>query len=409
MDIDQLVKSRRQEPIRRAYIKRRLIGGTYESDWFRIDYLQGLDRVIDWGAMSIELDFQPGEIGNFEISGLTMVMDNQDALFNSETDSRSIFYPEYTYLNRRYTKIKIECGYLDEDGATEVGVESVFEGIIERVTLSEDQSATLELLPYTAILNSYLIVDLGLSGSGTVSSVITSIMNQSKITNFIPYVAPTNTLDPTISDLSELEGTYWDVIKQLAQEANAVPLLDKSTFAFQDREAGSVSWNFLGLGNTTQDIYNVTAYDDEGADRVRLYWQAEGTAITASSSDLTLTDKYLNSPQVVNLDRYDNSNKQDILNSLLATWETPRPSVTFTTNFMINLVSLLDKITMKISGPAYPIDTPKWGGGRKWGDGIKWGQARGAVNISSGTEWMITRIVKNINEWMFEIHSEKVV
>ena len=141
-----------------------------------------MDRVLDWGSFSLELDFQPGEIGNFEISGMTMVMDNQHALFNSEVDSRSIFYPEFTYSNRRYTKIKIECGYLDEDTNTEVGVETVFEGIIERVTLSEDQTASLELLPYTAILNSYLIVDLGLNGTATVSCVITSIMNQSKIT-----------------------------------------------------------------------------------------------------------------------------------------------------------------------------------------------------------------------------------
>jgi len=409
MSINDLVKSRKQHPIRRAYIKRKLVDGTYESDWFRIDYLQGLDRVLDWGSFSLELDFQPGEIGNFEISGMTMVMDNQHALFNSEVDSRSIFYPEFTYSNRRYTKIKIECGYLDEDTNTEVGVETVFEGIIERVTLSEDQTASLELLPYTAILNSYLIVDLGLNGTATVSSVITSIMNQSKITEYIPYIEPTNTFDPQVIQLANLEGTYWDIIKQLAQQSDSVPLLNGSSFEFKDRSANSVTWNFLGLGNVTQDIHTVTSYDDEGADRVRLFWQAEGSTVTAISSDSALKIKYLNSPQIINLDNYNNSTKQSILNKLLATWETPRPSVSFTTNFMINIVSLLDKITLKISGPAYPINTTKWGGGHKWGDGIKWGEARGAVNISSGTYWMVTRIVKNINEWMFEIHSEKVV
>ena len=166
MGINDAIKGNKQHPVRRLYIKRRYVEGTYEPDWVRIDYLQNQDRVINWGSFSLELDFQPGEIGNFEVSSLSLTMDNQEGMFNYESDPQSIFYPEYTYINRRYSKIKVECGYLDEDLETEIGVETVFEGVIEQVQVGEAQTAIITALPYTAILNSYLVVDLALTGSG---------------------------------------------------------------------------------------------------------------------------------------------------------------------------------------------------------------------------------------------------
>lgn len=406
--LSQLIKRSMKRPVRRCYIKRRLLSGAYESDWFRIDFLGGQNRVIDWGSFSLEIDCQPGQIANFEISGIDLVFDNQEGYFNVETDYQSKWYPDATYLNRRYSKMKIDVGYLAEDD-TEVGVETIFEGVVERVVIAEDQTATVSALPYTAILNSYLVADLGLSGSGTVSSVVTAIMNQSKITTYIPYIAPTNTLNPTISDRALLEGTYWDVLKQLAQQSNAIPVLSGSAFSFQDRVAGSVVWNFQGAGTQFPDIRSVLAYDDEGADRVRVYWQAQGTTLTALSSDSVLKLKYLNSPQIIELDDYDDTNKQSILNSLLTEWEQPRPTIEFETEFMVNVIDILDKVTMKIVGPVSPQGrVGKWGSG-KWGDGQKWGRARGSINVNSGVEWMVTRILKDINNWNCQILAERVV
>lgn len=388
-------------------MKRRLLDGTYETDWFRIDFLGGRNRAIDWGSFSLEIDYQPGQIANFEISSVDMIFDNQEGYFNVETDYQSKWFPDSTYLNRRYSKIKIDVAYTDTDGSTEVGLATVFEGIIERVVISENQTANIMCLSYSAILQSFLIADLGLTGSGTVSSVVTAIMNQSKVTTYIPYIAPTQSLNPTISDKSTLEGSYWDVLKLLAQESNAIPFLNGATWAFKDRSGGSVTWNFQGSGTQFPDIQNVLAYDDEGADRVRLYWQAKGTTTTALSSDDTLKRKYLNAPQIIDLDKYDSSNKSAILAALLAEWETPRPTVEFSTNFLVNQVNLMDKITLKILGPL-SSGVGVWGSGT-WGDGQLWGRARGAINIGAGTEWMVTRIVKDLQNWGNQIKCEKVV
>lgn len=406
--ISQLIKNANQYPVRRCYVKRRYLDGSYEPNWYRIDFLGNQDRVKSWGSFSLEVDFQPGQIGSFEISELTMKFDNQEGYFNVETDSQSIFYPDSTYINRRFTKIKIEAGFIDTDG-TEVGVETVFEGVIDSIVISEDQTASITALPYSAILKQYLLVDLALTGSGTVGATVNTIMNQSKIKTYIPYVASSNTLNPTIVDRSTLEGSYWDVIKSLAQQSNSIPYLNATTWGFKDRSPGAVVWNFQGAGTQFPDIFNVVGYDDEGADRVRLYWQAEGTSITSISSDSNLKIKYFNSPQIINLDNYDNATKQTILDSLLAESEQNRPRIEFTTSFMVNEVDLLDKITIKIIGPFIPSSTDFVWGGWTWGDGSTWGAARGSINVSSGTEWMVTRIVKNIDDWMFQILAEKVV
>jgi hypothetical protein len=114
-------------------------------------------------------------------------------------------------------------------------------------------------------------------------------MNQTKITKYIPYVAPDIDVNPTISDTSTVEGTYWEVIKKLAFKCNAIPLVYCSSFQLVSRTvAGTSVWDFRGKGSANSDIYKINSYDDEGADRVRVLWVVENSAVTAISSDPVL-------------------------------------------------------------------------------------------------------------------------
>lgn len=408
----QLIRRGKQVAVRRCYIKRRLATGplNYESDWQRVDFYRGRDRVIDWGNFSLEIDWQPGQIASFNISELQMVFDNQEGHWNVETDGQSIFYPDGIYLNRRLTKLKVECGYLDENG-DEVGVATVFEGVIDRVQISEDQSARITVLPYTSILKKYPISDLGLTSTKTTSQIVTAIMNQSKITTYIPYVSPTQTVNITVQDASTLEGTYWDVLKTIASDANAIPLLVGSVWSFQDREAGASSqWDFKGTGHEEPDIFRVTNFDDEGADRVRVYWRAKDSNISVQSSDQKLLDKYLSEPQEVDLDKYNDADKLVAITALLAQWERNKPTIEFTTRFMVNVLKPLDQIGIKIFGQLYPLgQVARWDLGAAWDDGTVWGGVKGAVNVTDSSGWMITRIVKNIGEWSSSITAEKII
>jgi len=409
--LTQLIQRNRHEGVRRFYIKRRLIDGSYEADWQRMDNYRNLTRVTDWGSVSIEIDEQPGLIGSFNVSELSLIVDNQDGAFNVETYSNSFWWDDATYLNRRYSKIKIETAYVDDDGS-EVGEADTFEGYIDAVLLAEDYTATLICFSYQAVFQRYPIADLSLTGSKTVTQIIDLITNQSKITDFMPHVAASAGYNFTITDTSTLEGTYWDVLTELAFKSNSILFLSGSTFKFQQRTPGSVVWNFKGSGSDDpDDIYYINDYDDEGIGKVRVYWKAEGLALTAISSDATLLLKYLSEPEIVNLDFADSGDRQTILNTLRNKWETPRPTIEFETKFLINEVDILDKITLEVRGnlnPPLGSGSFKWDAWT-WDDGSIWGEELGGIIISSGTEWVVTMIIKDFENWKMIIRAERVV
>lgn len=409
--LSQLVMKNLQTPVRRCWIKRRLVvdATTYESNWIRVDFFRGKTRVIDWGSFSLEIDFQPGQIGKFDISELQMTFDNEDGHWNVETDAQSIFYPDSTYLNRKLTKLKIEAGYIDES-RNEVGVATVFEGVIDKVQIGEDQAARVTILPYTSILNKYPITDLSFSATPTtVSDIIDAIMNQVKITTYIPFVASVPASDITVQDPSALEGTYWDVIKDLAQNSNSIPLLVGSTWSFVSRTIGVSSvWDFKGTGTSNPNINRVTNFDDEGADRVRVFWRAKGTSIEVRSSNQLLLKKYLSEPQEADLNKYSDADKAAALTSLLGTWEINRPTIQFSTRFMVNILKPLDQISIRIFGQLYPIGhVAYWDLGVAWDNGALWGSVHGAINITDSAPWMVTRVVKDLQGWNSVISAEK--
>lgn len=406
-----LIKRNKHNPVRRLYIKRREIDGDYESSWLRIDNYGNQQRVLDWGSTFSSIDSDPQIIGSFEVSGVSLTMDNREGLFNVETYVWSIWAPETDYLNRRYTKIKIVTAYYDDDGS-EVGETDDFEGYIDNVILDEDYLATLECLSYQGILQKYSVSDLALTGSKTVNEIVTAIMNQTKITTYLPYNAPSASRNFTVSDTSELDGTYWEILTDLAFKSNSIIYLNNDTFEFKERTAGSVVWNFKGINsNEPQDIFTISSYDDEGVGRIRVYFKAEGLDLTAETSDSTLALKYKGEPEIVNIDYADSGDRQNILNDLLAEFESPRPRITFDCKYLLNQIKPLDKITIEVRGQISPgIDGGGfiWGAWT-WGDGSVWGREIGGIVISSGVEWKVTSVTKNFNDWLMTISAEKVV
>lgn len=413
--LQQLISGRQSYPVIRAYIKRRLVDANfgssiYEASWQRVDVYDGVQRVVDWGSTGLSIDTQAStDESNFEIDDITLTVDNSTGFWNVETDVRSFFYPGDIYLTRNRTKIKIEAGYEDADG-NEIGVATVFEGFITKVILSEDQTAKITCLSYLSVLDQYPISDLSLTGTWTISDVIDSIMNQNKITDFLPFVASSPLVDASIVDTSILDGSYWDVIKKLAFRSSSVPLVIGNVWSFAAREPGASSvWDFKGAGTVSPDIYSVGQYDDEGASRVRLYWESKESAYTATSSNESLKQKYLQKPQQVDLENYDGTNSQLILNGLLAYWGTPRPTISFRVPFMVNLINPLDKITLTIYGrEQYPESGANWDT-FDWDDGTLWDDYDGPINIADNTEFMVLSVTKNLQDWTTNIIAERVV
>jgi len=309
-------------------------------------------------------------------------------------------------LNRKYTKVKIDVGYLDVNGS-EVGVETIFEGYVDKATISDQQTSKLQVLSYQTVLKKYEVSDLIMSGGKTINAVIDLIMNQAKITKFIPFIASDVAVNSTITDTSTLKGTYWNILKDLCFKANSVPLVYGSSFQTVDRTVtGSPVWTFFGKGSANSDIFKINSYDDEGADRVRVFWIAD-SGESAKSVDATLLAKYLDDPETINLDEIDVGDRAAMLNALLAEWENPKPVMEFTTRFLINQVKPLDIVAIDIEGNVVPSNTFVWGAW-VWGDGSVWGKNTGAINVGVGSSWKVTKITKNINSWSNKVKLELI-
>lgn len=407
--VQDLIRRSSQNPVRRVYIKRRTQpDGAFEGSWFRIDNYLNKERIIDFNSVSIEIDHQPDTIADFNVSGYTLRTNNEDGAFNSELDPNSIWFSEADYLNRKYTKLKLECGYLDSDNS-EVGVVDVFEGLIERITIRTTGLATITVLSYQNLLQRYDISDLAMTGTKTVNDIVTLIMNQSKITDYIPYVVPTALVNSNVES-DQLSGTYWDVLKRLAVLSNSIPFLRASEFKFVPRDAGSVVFDFKTLGvDGFDDLYSLNNYDDEGAGKIRVYWNESSSNIIVQSSDTLLRKKYLAEPANVSFDELtDDGQKRTLLLSLLRTWERPKPVISFTTRFMLNELEPLDSITIEyIDLATISENNAKWGDNTDWGDGTKWGKQRGVINIPSSVEWMVTKVNHDLQNWRTIITAER--
>ena len=404
--IAELIKDNSQRAIRRVYIKRRSLAGAYETNWYQIDKLYGIDQVVSYGSASAQIDSEQGRIGSFTLSGITIQMRNDLGFFNREDDERSIWSG---YLCRKYTKIKVDCGYYDED-FTEVGVATVFEGVIDAITTADDQKAQIRALPYTSILKAYDISDLGLTGKKSINTIVDLIMNQSKISSFIPYVASNAANNVDITDTSLITGDYWLVLTDLAYKSASIPFLNGSIWSFAARTPGAVSvYDLEGRGNSAQsDLFSIEKYED-GEDKVRVNWIVTGTNITAVSADPILLLKYLGQPEEIDLSDVDlTAQKQAIVNSLLALWQYPKRRITVKTRFFINQISPMDKISIRVKGQYSPQNTMIWDA-NLWDDGSVWGQRLGALILSDKVNFMVTKIEKDISGWINTITAEEIL
>lgn len=436
--INQLIDRDYHTPVRKIFIKRRLVDtGTYEADWVRIDNFKNKNRVVDFGSGSQEIDHQPGDIANFEVSEYSITFDNSEGLFNVESDGNSIWNPEFTFLNRKLTKLKIETGYLDDrrppgfiwnqfkwndgskwGGSIERGVENVYEGVIEKVVISESQKAVVTVVSYQFVLTKFPITDLSAiftapaTQFATITDTVRDILNQPKITEFFPFVEAVPGEDVIIDRSLLTEGTYWEILKDLAKKSNSIISVVGDSIEFKERKPSTfIVKEFFGNGSKRpRNIFNIDQYDDEGADRVRVFWKELDGDLTAKSTDPLLLAKYLSDPEEVDLSEITtDEEKQSVLDALLAEWEKNKPTISFPTKFLINQIKPLDRITIDIPGHYVAINGGFIWNQWKWNDGSKWGQHIGAIKINPSSQYVVTRVTKNVNDWSFNVKAERIV
>ena len=263
--IQTLVGRPAMKVFRRAEIKRRSSStGLFESSWMDIS-----EFVKRWGSFESAVD--DVRLNKFTHSGLTLVVRNDGGDFNVETDGNSLWNG---YLTRYRTLIRIQAGYVDEDGG-ELPTETT-QGIYvmsEEVPISaETNEAVLNCRSLVSIFDEVRAVEVaGLGTTQSASDLITKIRDHTDgagtfvFRQFITSTAwtiQTTTAQYNLATTGSLSNfTCWELMTTLAEaEGNVVMVNRTGGVEFRSREerSSTTAFELYGLGFPEMNIIRVT-------------------------------------------------------------------------------------------------------------------------------------------------------
>lgn len=409
--VEELIKTPTKKPVRRVYFKRRDTNGDYETNWQRADIIDGVNRVISHGAIDIKIDADKVNINSFDIGTYSTKLMNQDGCFNSNADYRSCFFG---FLDHKDTKIKVEVAMKDPDGV-EVGTITAFEGLIDSITSSGDNTASIKAVDYSKKLKEYPFVDTSLTGNKTITQILNAIFADTRVAGFFNTTTLTPLYNATVSvDNNEVfKKTMWDVIKWCAERSQSTAFVFNDTFYFGTREVvgTTAEFTFAGLGNLQDDrtitIYGKPNYDQSGADKLYTKILDSSSNLSAVSSDPILLD----TGKTITLDLTDVTTageKQDILDAYLSRWGVRRPSLKFKAPFMMFTLFPRDIIAVDSPGSKTEVNSGYYDSSL-WDDGSVWDGDGSSSSISGNDRFIIESIKYDIDKWETDVFCRKLV
>ena len=289
---------------RRAYIKRRSnTTGLYETNWVEIT-----EFVKKWGKIQQSVDEL--KINEFKHSGINLVVINDEGKFNPETNVVSLWFG---FMTRFRTLLKIEVGYLEDDG-TELPTNSI-QGIF---ILTNDvkinghtNDAVLQFKSLQSVFNEVKAKEVtGIGATLTASEIITKFRDHTDGSgNFIfqqfissgawNIAATTNNYNLATST-SIGDKTCWDVMRKLSESEGYILLINKSGgFEFRNRDVRSAvsQFSFFGQGFKDPNVIRLKEFKEpitKFFNRIRFKWKSEDTETSyVTSGTITAVDPSL--------------------------------------------------------------------------------------------------------------------
>lgn len=248
----KLIREPASTIFRRAYIKRRdATTGLYESDWFEIT-----EFVKAWGKAKTSIDDL--RLNRFLLSGLDLKVRNDEGSFNQEIEDESLWSG---YLTRYRTLVKIEAGYLDENG-TEFPTNSslgVFLMDNEIVLSTKDNDTVLQLSSIANPFNEVRADEVdGLANSQTASEIMTFIRDATDGSGsyiFRQFISAASWFIQTTTTQYQYLTTQlpnlsvWDLMNKLAEaEGFVLNVTRTGGFEFRDRSQKTTTSSFEFFG-----------------------------------------------------------------------------------------------------------------------------------------------------------------
>jgi hypothetical protein len=287
MGLTELINQPVSKVFRRAYIKRKSAStGLYESDWQNIT-----PYVIRWGNITSSVD--DVRLNRFNLSGITIQVDNSSGKFNDENNISSLWYG---YLTRYGTLLKIEAGYQTLPGATGWGDAWGFawggtsseyptdptQGIFildQEISIPNDNNVTLNASSLKAVFENVKATEVpGIGATLTASEIVELIKSHSDgagLPIFQQFISSgawhiqttTNYYNFATSTSLNLQdvGTAWGLLEKLAEAEGYVLTINRSgEFIFTDRTANTTAsqFSFYGQGFPRQNVIRVNSYKE---------------------------------------------------------------------------------------------------------------------------------------------------
>src|SRR3990167_9832887 len=255
MAIQSCIKRSDPKVFRRVYMKRRQSGGEYETDWQQIpDH-----RIMGFGSVSRGID--DIKVNWYSYSGLSLKFQNNDGYFSDETDDKSFFYG---YMTRYRTLVKIEAGYVDADGTTELPTTAAqYIGLIdEDMKYQQDNIISFKTNHISTIFQEFPADRItGLGATQTASDIITKIrdyQDAGATKYFQKYISlgawsiAATTQNYNMGTTTTLQGmSCWEFMKKLAEAENKLMYVSRDgNFNFVAKTAVSATvYHFSGVGD----------------------------------------------------------------------------------------------------------------------------------------------------------------
>ena len=255
MSIKGEIKKKSHKMFRRILMKRRESDGEYETNWQTIPskFIKKYGKV-DKGTDTVVQN-------HFASSGYAFEVVNNTGFFSDVSEDKSTFFGK---LSRVRTFIKVEAGYIEDDGTEQPTTSSLFVGL-----LKEDMPYTFNnLVKFKADHLDKIFKEFpadriaGLGVTLTAKQIITTIRDHTQgadvlyfqkfITSggwFITSSANTYNMATT----SNLQGkSVWKLMTDLAEAENNLVYIDRvGDFKFIEKEPASTStYHFSGIGDT---------------------------------------------------------------------------------------------------------------------------------------------------------------
>ena len=165
--IKELVTRGSNSIFRRVSIKRLQINNQYEPDWGDIT-----SYVIKFGTIRSsynDITF----LGNTNVTGATLKLDNSRGQFNDENTITSLFNG---FKTRYRTKFKIEVGYLDDEQNEVEGL--VFYGILYGdPTTNDNGTINIKLSSLLKVFSNYAAEGIA-TGAGTTEDLVDRLVKK---------------------------------------------------------------------------------------------------------------------------------------------------------------------------------------------------------------------------------------